>query len=82
MTPLVAAATFHGKDRGLGAAGGSLSVSPGVSASFELSWHQLNSRDGGKRKLAAESVRGLPGRPHSTHPLAHSECPFIVSERY
>lgn len=64
MTPLVAAAKFHGKDGGRGV-GGSLSVSMGVSEGFKLYWHLLSSRDGGK--LAAKSVRGLPGSPNSTH---------------
>ena len=51
---------------GIGGAGGTLSVSMGVPESFQLFWHLLNSRDGGKRKLAASAARGPPGSPVST----------------
>lgn len=71
MTPLVAAAKFHGKAGGVG---GSLSVSAGVSQSFWLYWHGLNSRDGGKWTLAAKSVRCLPVGPTPPSPV-EGRCP-------
>lgn len=71
MTPLVAAAKFHGKAGGVG---GSLSVSTGVSQSFWLYWHGLNSRDGGKWTLAAKSVQCLPVAPTPPSPV-EGRCP-------
>lgn len=87
MTPLVAAAKFHGKDRGWGAGRGAhylcLWVSPkafsciGTYSMLDLvekeNWLQTWSSD----RLAAPT----PPTPWSAFARG-GECPFIISERY